>query len=132
MFSPHTLIKDIFIITSYFVLLITSSITNITTANSRITTSDELCKEHNLSVIIPGAQRGRKYKEWQSEQNGSTWKTQLRRDINFCIKSASTYEDFLLLMRAKGYEIKPKTEKSESIPRSDTARFYLRAVQKKE
>lgn len=25
--------------------------------------SDELCKEHNLSVIIPGAQRGRKYKE---------------------------------------------------------------------
>jgi type IV secretory pathway VirD2 relaxase len=23
--------------------------------------SDELCKEHNLSVIIPGAQRGRKY-----------------------------------------------------------------------
>lgn len=39
MSSPHTLIKDIFIITSYFVLLITSSITNITTANSRITTS---------------------------------------------------------------------------------------------
>ena len=68
--------------------------------------SDELCKEHNLSIIIPGGERGKKYKEWQSEQNGSTWKTQLRRDINFCIKSASTYEDFLLLIRAKGYEIK--------------------------
>ena len=68
--------------------------------------SDELCKAHNLSIIIPGGERGKKYKEWQSEQNGSTWKTQLRRDINFCIKSASTYEDFLLLMRAKGYEIK--------------------------
>ena len=68
--------------------------------------SDELCKEHNLSIIIPGDERGKKYKEWQSDQNGSTWKTQLRRDINFCIKSASTYEDFLLLMRAKGYEIK--------------------------
>ena len=68
--------------------------------------SDELCKEHNLSIIIPGGERGKKYKEWQSEQNGSTWKTQLRRDINFCTKSASTYEDFLLLMRAKGYEIK--------------------------
>lgn len=71
--------------------------------------SDELCKEHNLSVIIPGGERGKKYKEWQSEQNGSTWKTQLRRDINFCIKSASTYEEFLLLMRAKGYEIKGET-----------------------
>lgn len=71
--------------------------------------SDELCKEHNLSIIIPGGERGKKYKEWQSEQNGSTWKTQLRRDINFCIKSASTYEEFLLLMRAKGCEIKGKT-----------------------
>ena len=71
--------------------------------------SDKLCKEHNLSVIIPGGERGKKYKEWQSEQNGSTWKTQLRRDINFCIKSASTYEEFLLLMRAKGYEIKGET-----------------------
>ena len=66
-------------------------------------------KEHNLSVIIPGAQRGRKYEEWQSDQNGSTWKTQLRRDINFFINSASTYEEFLLLMRAKGYEIKGET-----------------------
>ena len=71
--------------------------------------SDELCKEHNLSVIIPGTQRGRKYKEWQSDQNGSAWKTQIRKDINFCIKSASTYEEFLLLMRAKGYEIKEET-----------------------
>lgn len=71
--------------------------------------SDELCKEHNLSVIIPGAHRGKKYKEWQSNQNGSAWKTQIRKDINFCIKSASTYEEFLLLMRAKGYEIKGET-----------------------
>ena len=71
--------------------------------------SDKLCKEHNLSVIIPGAQRGKKYKEWQSNQNGSAWKTQIRKDINFCIKSASTYEEFLLLMRAKGYEIKGET-----------------------
>ena len=71
--------------------------------------SDDLCKEHNLSVIIPGAQRGKKYKEWQSDQNGSAWKTQIRKDINFCIKSASTYEEFLLLMRAKGYEIKGET-----------------------
>ena len=71
--------------------------------------SDELCKEHNLSVIIPGARRGRKYKEWQSDQNGSAWKTQIRKDINFCIKSASTYEEFLLLMRSKAYEIKGET-----------------------
>ena len=77
--------------------------------------SDDLCKEHNLSVIIPGGERGKKYREWQSEQNGSTWKTQLRRDINFCIKSASTYEEFLFLMRAKGYEIKGETFGEEAV-----------------
>lgn len=77
--------------------------------------SDELCKEHNLSVIIPGGERGKKYKEWQSDQNGSIWKTQLRWDINFCIKSASSYEEFLLLMRAKGYEIKGETFGEEAV-----------------
>ena len=68
--------------------------------------SDELCSEHNLSVIITGGERGKKYNEWQSDKNGSAWKTQIRKDINAAIKSSSTYEEFLLLMRAKGYEIK--------------------------
>ncbi len=68
--------------------------------------SDELCSEHNLSVIIPGGERGKKYNEWQSDKNGTAWKTQIRKDINAAIKASSTYEEFLLLMRAKGYEIK--------------------------
>lgn len=76
--------------------------------------SDELCKEHNLSVIIPVGERGKKYKKWQSEQSGSAWKTQIRKDINFCIKSASTYEEFLLLIRAKGYKIKGETFEEEA------------------
>ena len=68
--------------------------------------SDELCKEHNLSIISPTGQRGKKYNEWQTDKRGASAKTQLRRDINLAIKSSSTYEEFLLLMRAKGYEIK--------------------------
>ncbi len=68
--------------------------------------SDELCREHNLSVIIPGEKHGKKYNEWDADKNGTAWKSQLRKDINSCIKSASTYEEFLLLLRAKGYEIK--------------------------
>ena len=70
---------------------------------------DRLCSEHNLSVIIPGGERGKKYNEWQSDRNGTTWKTQIRKDINAAIKASSTYEEFLLLMRAKGYEIKGET-----------------------
>ena len=68
--------------------------------------SDELCKEHNLSVIVPSANRGRKYNEWQAEKNGTSWKTQIRKDINQAIQSASDYEEFLILLKAKGYEIK--------------------------
>ena len=71
--------------------------------------SDELCSEHNLSVIIPGGERGKKYNEWQTDKNNTAWKTQIMKDINAAIKSSSTYEEFLLLMRAKGYEIKGET-----------------------
>ena len=68
--------------------------------------SDELCREHNLSVIVPNGIRGRKYNEWQADKNGTSWKTQIRTDINTAIKNASDYEEFLLLLKAKGYEIK--------------------------
>ena len=78
--------------------------------------SDDLCKEHNLSIIIPGEKRGKKYKEWQADKNNTSWKTDLRKAINTSIKSASTYEEFLLLMRAKGYEIKGE-EFGENTPK---------------
>ena len=71
--------------------------------------SDELCKEHNLSIISPAGQRGKNYMEWQADKHGNSAKTQLRMDINNAIKSSSTYDEFLLLMRAKGYEIKGET-----------------------
>ena len=76
--------------------------------------SDNLCREHELSVIIPGekplsakgASKGKTYKEWQSAKNGSAWKEQLKSDIDEAIKIATTYEDFIELIRAKGYETK--------------------------
>ena len=68
--------------------------------------SDELCAEHNLSVIQPGNKRGRKYNEWQAEKSGSSIKSILCGDIDAAIKSASSYDAFLLLMRTKGYEVK--------------------------
>ena len=68
--------------------------------------SDDLCKEHNLSVIIPSGSKGKSYKEWQAEKNGNSLKSILRKDIDDAINSASSYEDFIALMKAKGYEIK--------------------------
>ena len=71
--------------------------------------SDELCAEHGLSVISPGEQRGKKYKEWQAGRNGSAWKERLKADIDEAIKIAAAYEDCIELIRAKGYEIKGDT-----------------------
>jgi len=68
--------------------------------------SDDLCREHNLSVIENRNHRGMKYKEWYENKNQNSWKVKLKKDINQSIKSSSTYDDFLALMKAKGYEIK--------------------------
>ncbi len=68
--------------------------------------SDELCREHELSVITPRKKRGKTYKEWQAGKNGSSWKEQLKADIDEAIKAAAAYEDCIEFIRAKGYEIK--------------------------
>lgn len=68
--------------------------------------NDELCKEHQLSVLSPTNSHGKKYKEWLSDKQGSAWKTRLKTHIDKAIKQAENYEDFCALIRAKGYEIK--------------------------
>ena len=68
--------------------------------------SDDLCREHKLSVIIPGEKRGKTYKEWQAGKNSSAWKERLKADIDESIKNAATYEDCIELIKAKGYEVK--------------------------
>ena len=65
--------------------------------------SDELCKEHNLSIIIPSGRKGKKYVEWKAEQDSISWKKRLQEDIDECIKIAKSYEDFLRLIKEKGY-----------------------------
>ena len=68
--------------------------------------SDELCEEHHLSVIFPDGQRGKSYKEWQTAKNNLSWKSRLKTDIDESIKQAQSYEQFIELLKAKGYEIK--------------------------
>ena len=69
--------------------------------------SDEICKEHGLSVIEhPSEKRGVSYKEWMSDKAGKSWKTQLKNDIRACIKASDSYEKFIDNMKSLGYEIK--------------------------
>ena len=67
--------------------------------------SDELCKEHDLSVIIPSGRKGKKYIEWKAEQDGISWKRRLQEDIDECINNAKSYEEFLRLIKSKGYVV---------------------------
>ena len=68
--------------------------------------SDKLCEENGLDVIREEKGIAKSYKEWQEEKKGTSWKKQLKDDINATIKTSKTYEDFIDQMRAKGYHIK--------------------------
>lgn len=68
--------------------------------------NDEICAEHNLSVLHENTYQAKSHKEWQAARNGTSWKAQLKSDIGDAIRQAHTYEEFLSLMVQKGYEIK--------------------------
>ncbi len=70
--------------------------------------NDELCSEHQLSVISPTNQRGKSYKEWTSGKNGTSWKIKLKQDIDEAIQNADTYEQCMELIRAKVMKSKAK------------------------
>ncbi len=69
--------------------------------------SDRLCAEFGLSVITEkSGHRGKSYTEYQADKYGTSWKTLLRRTLDAAIRSANTFEGFLIFMREAGYEIK--------------------------
>ena len=70
-------------------------------------TSDRLCKENGLSVVKPGQSKGKSYAEWDAQRKGTSWKAKLKATIDMAIPQAKDFDDFLLLMQAQGYEIKP-------------------------
>ena len=69
-------------------------------------TSDRLCKEHNLSVVMPGQDRGKSYAEWDAHRKGTSWKAKLKAAIDAAIPQAKDFDDFLRLLQEQGYEVK--------------------------
>ena len=68
--------------------------------------SDRLCKEHGLSVIVPGRDKGKSYIEHQAAQNGTSYKAKLKAAIDRLIPTSSSLEDLLARLQREGYEIK--------------------------
>ena len=70
--------------------------------------SDRLCRENGLSVVVPGrGSKGKSYAEYQAEKTGTSWKGKLKIAVDTLIPQASDFADFLRLLQAAGYEIKP-------------------------
>lgn len=69
-------------------------------------TSDRICKEHGLSVIVPGQDKGKSYIEHQAEQNGTSYKAKLRSAIDRLLPGCTDLEDLLRRLQREGYELK--------------------------
>ena len=88
--------------------------------------SDEICKEHGLSVIPPSQSKGMDYKEYTEAKRGTSWKQKLKQTIDRCIITAKDYDEFLKLVQEAGYEIKTgkyisfRAEGQERFTRSKT------------
>ncbi len=69
-------------------------------------TSDRLCKEHGLSVIVPGQDKGKSYIEHQVAKAGTSYKAKLKATIDRVLPNCTDLEDLLLRLQREGYEIK--------------------------
>ena len=68
--------------------------------------SDRLCREHGLSVIVPGRDKGKSYIEHQAVQNGTSYKAKLKAVIDRLIPVSTSIDDLLARLQREGYEIK--------------------------
>lgn len=69
-------------------------------------TSDRLCKEYGLSVIVPGQDKGKSYIEHTAEKAGTSYKAKLKAAVDRLIPQVSTFEELIKRLEAEGYEIK--------------------------
>ncbi len=69
-------------------------------------TSDRICKEHGLSVITPGQDKGKSYAEYTAEKQGTSYKAKLKIAVDTLIPQVTDFEELLRRLQEMGYEIK--------------------------
>lgn len=68
--------------------------------------SDEICKNHGLSVIEnPEMGKGKSHFEWDMNRQNLSWKAKLKFAIDQVIKVSENFEDFLRKCKAYGVEV---------------------------
>ena len=71
--------------------------------------SDQICKEHGLSVLQNAKFYGGQSKgaHWREQRGQPTHRQQLKQDVEYCLKYSMNWEQFYQQMQAKGYTIDP-------------------------
>ena len=77
--------------------------------------SDDICMTHGFSILPKYESGGQKMstREYRAAQKGQSWKFRLMYDIGQAMKSSASKEDFIFLMKRKGYEVKWTEERKD-------------------
>ena len=70
--------------------------------------SDDICMAHGFSVLPKYEGGGKKMsaREYRAAQKGESWKFRLMYDVTDAMKKSSSREDFIILMKRKGYRVR--------------------------
>lgn len=70
--------------------------------------TNRLCEKYGISTIEIESERPKSSeKEWDVYKDGPyVWSDMIQRDLDVCVMQAQSYEEFLMLLQSKGYEVK--------------------------
>lgn len=67
---------------------------------------DGLAASSGRSMTV-GVGKQKRYQDWNEFRDGKfIWRDMIRRDLDACILQADSFDEFLLMMQEKGYEVK--------------------------
>lgn len=70
--------------------------------------SDEICREHELSVLENSSfYGGQKGAYWIHNNGGKTHRDILKKDVEICIEASYNFDDFIRNLKRLGYEVNP-------------------------
>ena len=77
--------------------------------------SDDICMAHGFTVLPKYEGGGKKMsaREYRAAQKGQSWKFRLMYDVSDTMKKSQSKDDFIILMKRKGYEVKWTDERKD-------------------